>query len=180
VHFTSSCNPGAQQELDQAVALRHSFEFRNAISGFNAALVKDPAYWALQAQIEEAEVRAWAMLAEARKDQALQTMQSATGLDDGTEKGAITPGPLAPAHELYGEMLLQVDQPAPALVQFESTLKKEPGRLRSLYGAGRAARLPGHSDLSRTYFRELLRICEHGDEPGRKALLEAKDAVALQ
>lgn len=130
-------------------------------------------YWALQVQIEEMEVRGWAMLAESSPDAALRSLQSAAALEDGTEKSAITPGPLAPAHELYAEMLLQLDKPRLALVQFESTLKKEPGRFRSLYGAARAAQLSGHSALSRAYFRELLKTCEHADRPGRKELAEA-------
>jgi tetratricopeptide (TPR) repeat protein len=132
------------------------------------------AYWALQVQIEEAEVRAWAMLAQGRKDEALRSMESAATLEDGTEKSAVTPGPLAPAHELYGEMLLQADQPVSALAQFESTLEKEPGRFRSIYGAGQAAQLAGRHDLSQDYFRQLLRICEQADRPGRRELIQAK------
>jgi hypothetical protein len=131
-------------------------------------------YWALQVQIEEAEVRAWAMLADGRKDEALRSMESAAVLEDGTEKSAITPGPLAPAHELYGEMLLKVDQPVFARAQFELSLKKEPGRFRSIYGAALAAQLAGRHDLSKSYFRELLKACEHGDRPGRPELIEAK------
>ncbi len=137
-------------------------------------------YWALQVQIEELEVRAWAMLAEKRKDEALRSMESAAALEDETEKSAVTPGPLATVHELYGEMLLQVDQAAPALAQFERSLKKEPRRFRSLYGAGRAAQRTGHQDLSQTYFRELLRVCEHGDSPGRPELIEAKRTSAAK
>ena len=55
--------------------------------------------------------------------------------EDATEKAAVTPGPLAPARELLGEMLLQMKQPADALKEFEATLKKEPNRFRALYGA---------------------------------------------
>jgi hypothetical protein len=134
-------------------------------------------YWALQVEIEEAEVRAWAILAESNTNRALQTMQSAASLEDGTEKSAITPGPLAPAHELLGEMLLELHQPLQALQQFESTLEKEPGRLRSLYGAGRAAELSGRTDLAQRYFGKLLRTCELSDKPGRKELLEAEAAL---
>jgi hypothetical protein len=101
-------------------------------------------------------------------------MESAAALEDGTEKSAITPGPLAPAHELYGEMLLKAGQPAVALTQFESALTKEPGRFRSIYGAAHAAQLAGRHDLSESYFRELLKICEHGDRPERPELVEAK------
>jgi hypothetical protein len=66
---------------------------------------------------------------------------------------------------------------ATALAQFEATLKKEPGRFRALYGAGRAAQLAGQPNLSRTYFRELLRTCEHRDRPGREDFLQAEKAV---
>ena len=37
---------------------------------------------------------------------------SAVELEDGTEKSAVTPGPLAPARELLGEMLLEMKEPA--------------------------------------------------------------------
>src|SRR6202007_2522331 len=78
---------------------------------------------------------AWAALAEGKKEESLQRMRSATELEDGTEKSAVTPGPLAPARELLGEMLLEMKEPAQALEQFEATLKKEPGRFHALYGA---------------------------------------------
>jgi len=134
-------------------------------------------YWALQVQIQELEVRAWAMLAEGKKEEALRQMESAAALEDGTEKSAVTPGPLAPARELLGEMLLQTNQPAAALAQFEATLKKEPGRFRALYGAGHAAQLSGNGEARQKYFRELLKVCEHSDRPGRPELREAEKGV---
>jgi hypothetical protein len=134
-------------------------------------------YWALQVKIEEREVQAWAMMVEGKKEEALQDMESAAELEDGTEKSAVTPGPLAPARELLGEMLLAMNQPALSLVQFESTLKKESGRFRSLYGAGHAAQLAGHSEVSLRYFRELVMTCERGDQHGRPELTEARNAL---
>ena len=98
-------------------------------------------------------------------------------MDDGTEKSAVTPGPLAPARELLGEVLLEMKLPAQALDQFEATLQKEPGRFRALYGAADTARLSGRDQSSQTYFRELLRVCEHGDKPGRPEILKAKSAI---
>jgi tetratricopeptide (TPR) repeat protein len=134
-------------------------------------------YWAGQAEIQRLELVAWSSLAEGRKDLALATMKSAAEIEDGTDKKAITPGPLAPARELFGEMLLEVNQPAQALEQFEATLKKEPNRFRALYGAARAAQLSGNRETSRKYFAELLKICELADKPGRLELLEANKAV---
>jgi tetratricopeptide (TPR) repeat protein len=134
-------------------------------------------YWAGQAEIQRLELVAWSTLAEGHKDVALATMKSAAEMEDGTDKKAITPGPLAPARELLGEMLLEVNQPAQALQQFEATLKKEPNRFRALYGAARAAELSGNREASRKYFAELLKICKVADKPGRLELIEANKAV---
>jgi hypothetical protein len=137
----------------------------------------DEPYWARQVEIQELEVAAWAALAAGKKQVALRQMKSATELEDGTEKSAVTPGPLAPARELLGEMLLELNQPMQALEQFEATLKKEPRRFRSLYGAAHAAQLSGSRHTSRKYFRELLKVCAHADKPARSELEEAERAM---
>jgi Tfp pilus assembly protein PilF len=137
-------------------------------------------YWARQVEIQELAVAAWAAFAAGNKAAALRQLESAAALEDKTEKSAVTPGPLAPARELLGEMLLASDQPAQALEQFEATLKKEPRRFRSLYGAAHAAQLIGSRNTSRRYFRELLKVCAHTDKPGRIELKEARDALAKQ
>lgn len=137
-------------------------------------------YWAQQVEIQEFEVGAWAALADGKKQEALEQMKSAAQLEDGTEKSAVTPGPLAPARELLGEMFLEMKQPAQALEQFEATLTKEPGRLRALYGAGRAAQLSGKREASQKYFAELLKVCERMDKPGRPEIMEAQKAISQQ
>ena len=134
-------------------------------------------YWARQVEIQEVAVRAWTALAEGKKEEALRQMRLAAELEDGTEKSAVTPGPLAPARELLGEMLLAMNKPAQALEQFEATLKKEPGRFRALYGAAHAAQLSGSRDTSQRYFREVLKVCAHADKPGRSEVVEAERAI---
>jgi hypothetical protein len=135
-------------------------------------------YWALQVEIQEREVTAWALMAEGKPVAARRQMEEAAKLEDGTEKSAVTPGPLAPARELLGELLLVLNQPADAMTQFEATLQKEPGRFRALYGAGRAAKLAGKEETSRKYFRELLNMCQSADKPRRPELAEAATAIA--
>jgi hypothetical protein len=134
-------------------------------------------YWARQVEIQEFAVRAWAALSAGKKEEALRQMKWAAELEDGTEKSAVTPGPLAPARELLGEMLLELNEPAQALEQFEATLKKEPGRLRALYGAAQAAQLSGSRDTSQRYFREVLKVCGRADKPGRCEVTEAQRAI---
>ncbi len=135
-------------------------------------------YWALQVEIQATAVAAWAALAVGKNEEALRQMESAAKLEEGTEKSALTPGPLSPARELLGEMLLKMNNPREALVQFEATLKKEPRRFRSLYGAAHAAQLSGSSDLSQRYFGELLTVCALSDNPGRPEIEEAREALA--
>jgi tetratricopeptide (TPR) repeat protein len=134
-------------------------------------------YWARQVEIQELAVGGWAALAAGKKEEALRQMKSAAELEDGTEKSAVTPGPLAPARELLGDMLLEMNESAQALEQFEATLKKEPGRFRALYGAAHAAQLSGNRDTSQRYFRELLKVCGHADKPGRSEVVEAQRGI---
>ena len=134
-------------------------------------------YWALQVEIQQVSLAAWSALAAGKQEDALRQMKLAVELEEGTEKSAVTPGPLAPARELLGEMFLQMNEPARALEQFEATLKKEPGRFRALYGAARATQLSGNCDASQKYFLELLTVCIRADKPGRTELREAQRAV---
>lgn len=134
-------------------------------------------YWAQQVEIQAAAVSAWSALAAGENEKALREMRSAADLEDRTDKSAVTPGPLAPARELLGEMLLQMNEPTEALAQFQATLRKEPRRFRSLYGAAQAAKLGGGRETSQKYFRELLSVCTNSDKPGRTEVKEAREAL---
>jgi hypothetical protein len=148
---------------------------QEALAGINERLTKsNEAYWAQQVEIQRRAVSAWLALAEGHTDDALREMKTAAELEDSTEKSAVTPGPLLTARELLGDMLLQMNQPGPALEQFETALKREPNRFRPLYGAARAAQLKGDREASRRYFRALLTVCERADKPDRKEIAEAR------
>ena len=134
---------------------------------------KEP-YWAQQTEIQLRSASAWLVFLEGRKADALAEMRAAAAMEDATEKSAVTPGPLAPARELVGEMLLEMSRPADALGEFEAALEKEPNRFRTLLGAARAASLTGNRQKARGYFRALLKICERGDKPGRPELVEIR------
>jgi tetratricopeptide (TPR) repeat protein len=136
-------------------------------------------YWSLQVEIQEINVLAWTSFAEKDTDYALTRMRAAVAKEDGTEKSAVTPGPLAPARELLGEMLLQLNRPADALKEFEATLAREPNRFRALYGAAHAAKLAGNEAAARRYSGELLKICSKADQPGRGELADARVMLGL-
>ncbi|PYX77403.1 MAG: hypothetical protein DMG66_07240 [Acidobacteria bacterium] len=130
-------------------------------------------YWANQVEIQRQEVSAWLAFAQGDQETALRSMRAVAEMEDGTEKSAVTPGPLKPAHELLGEMLLELKRPADALKEFEATLNKEPNRFWALYGAAKSAKLAGDERTSRDYFRKLLKVADSGDEHGRPELAEA-------
>jgi tetratricopeptide (TPR) repeat protein len=131
-------------------------------------------YWANQVEIQRQELSAWLAFAKDDRQGALAGMRAAAELEDRTEKNAITPGPLAPARELLGDLLLESKQPKEALKEFEATLTKEPNRFRSLYGAAEAAKQAGDPQTAQTYFQKLLKITVHADKPGRQELAEAR------
>jgi len=64
----------------------------------------------------------------------LALMKAAADAEDATEKHPVTPGPVIPARELLGELLLEMDQPALSLTAFEQDLKRHPNRLNGLIG----------------------------------------------
>jgi len=139
---------------------------------------KKEAYWAEQADIQRRAASAWLALAEGRTADALTEMVAAAQAEDGTDKAAVTPGPLAPARELVGEMLLQAGKADEALQAFEATLAKEPNRFRALSGAIRAATLAGRTDTARRHAQTLLAICAKADTPSRPELAAAKALAA--
>ena len=65
-------------------------------------------------------------------------MREAVAREDATDKSAVSPGPLAPARELLGDMLTQLKRPAEARAEYRATLQKEPNRRHSLRRVGGA------------------------------------------
>jgi hypothetical protein len=107
---------------------------------------KNEAFWAEQVAIQHLGARAWLDLAEGHTAQALARMREAATREDATEKNVVTPGPLAPARELLGDMLVELKRPAEAAVEYRAVLKTEPNRRRALRGAGVGGRGSGMGD----------------------------------
>jgi len=128
-------------------------------------------------QIQHLAISAWAVLAAGDAAGALQRMRGAAELEDGTEKSAVTPGPLAPARELLGEMLLQVHEPAQALQQFEAALRPRAAALRLAVRAARAAQLSGRPAGEREVFPRTLEVCARADQPPRSELRRRSRAL---
>ncbi|HUR91802.1 MAG TPA: hypothetical protein VMY38_03930 [Gemmatimonadaceae bacterium] len=166
---------GAARSGDAAAARAQASE----LASLRDRLVEQKeAYWVEQAEIQLLAAAAWIAFAEKRNGEALALMRDAARREDATEKSAVTPGPLAPARELLGEMLLEMGQPAAALVEFRQALLHEPNRYRTVAGAARAAASAGNRTAARRYYALLLELTRRGDRPGRRELSAARRAVA--
>jgi tetratricopeptide (TPR) repeat protein len=105
-------------------------------------------YWAEQVAIQELGGRAWLQHAMRHDDSALVLLRQAADREDATEKSAVTPGPLAPARELLGDLLMELGRPKQALAEYEAALRNEPNRYHTLDGARRAASAAGDSSAA--------------------------------
>ncbi|HUK42945.1 MAG TPA: hypothetical protein VLW48_00735 [Candidatus Bathyarchaeia archaeon] len=106
-------------------------------------------YWAGQVDIQRLEVLAWAAQAEGKSEQALALLRQAADSEDAVEKLPVTPGPIVPAREQLGDLLLQMHQPQMALKEFQIALTNAPGRRGAVTGEARATQLAEVADEGR-------------------------------
>jgi hypothetical protein len=62
---------------------------------------------------------------------------------------------LYPMRELLGDLLLEQQQPRPALAEYETSLASTPNRLPDLYGAAKSANAANQPEKATAYFRNL-------------------------
>src|SRR5262245_43728287 len=113
------------------------------------------AYWSEQVDIQWQVATAWALYADGKYDEALKAMSAAADAEDKTEKSPVTPGPLAPARELYGEMLLDRGMAKEALAAFDATKAKEPNRFRGFLGAAKASEQLGDPAAAKANYQKI-------------------------
>jgi tetratricopeptide (TPR) repeat protein len=163
-----SGNPArARQDLARIEALRDAMTFAKSL------------YWAHQSEVQRLAVAAWIARAEGRKEEALSLMRASADAEDATEKHPVTPGPIKPARELLGEMLIELGHPAEALREFEASHRVEPNRFQGLYGAARAAELAGDRTKARTYYERLVSLGT-GADADRPELKQARSFIATK
>jgi tetratricopeptide (TPR) repeat protein len=173
-HFARALGAARTGQLDAAKSDLAKFtELRDKLRD-----AKD-AYWSGQVDIQWQIATAWMQYATGDHEGALKAMSAAADAEDMTEKHVVTPGPLAPARELYGQMLMERGMAREALAAFEATLKKEPRRLGATLGAAHAAEKSGDTIKVRQYFAAAVALAEKAD-PIRAEIAAARKVVASQ
>src|SRR6266700_3158198 len=134
-------------------------------------------YWAGQVAVQRLAASAWLLLATGDTADAVLHAVQAAEREDGTQKHPVTPGPVLPARELEGDLLLVIGKPAAAAQAYAATLALSPHRARSLFGLARAAELTGDSATARAKYQEFLNVMAKADG-GRPEIAIARQAVA--
>ena len=136
---------------------------------------RDP-YWAEQVAIQREAAAGWQAFAAGQREAGLATLRAAAEREGRTDKHVVTPGPLAPARELYAEALLDAGRPAEALAEFEAVQRTEPRRFRAIAGAARAAEAAGQPEEARRLYLTLLDVA--GESDARPEIAAARVAAA--
>ncbi|MGH9383690.1 MAG: hypothetical protein ACRD2N_05325 [Vicinamibacterales bacterium] len=111
------------------------------------------------------------LFTEGRREEALVLARQAAVVEDSLSFEFGPPIPVKPAHELVGELLMDLRRPKEAMPEFEAALKRTPKRALSLLGLGRAATAAKDQATARRAFGELQKIWGRAD----KTLPELKE-----
>ena len=133
-------------------------------------------YWPTIMEAQRLAAAAWIALADADDSEALALGRNAAELEGTVEKHPATPGPLLPARELLGDLLMELGRFEEAQRAYEATLEGDPGRARALFGAARAAERAGDTAAADAHYRALLNVLERAD-PERRDLQAARSWV---
>ncbi len=130
-------------------------------------------------EILEKELGALLRQAAGATGDAVALMRQATALEDAMPVEFGPPGDVKPAHELFGEILLQAGRPREAQREFALQLRLAPKRALSLLGLARAAAAAGDSTVAARAYGELQEIWHRADA-NLPALAEATRYLATR
>jgi tetratricopeptide (TPR) repeat protein len=113
--------------------------------------------------ILEKEAQALSLQTGGKTEEALAFLREAADLESAMPPPSGPPSPMKPAHELYGEILLEAGRAAEASRQFEASLLRTPNRAASLLGAARSAVRAGDPETARRHYAVLAEIWSQAD-----------------
>ena len=116
------------------------------------------------AQVMAQQLEAILLFSEGRREEALVLARQAAVVEDGMSFESGPPVPVKPAHELVGEMLMDLRRPKEAIPAFETSLQRNPRRALSLLGLGRASIATRDTARAMGAYGELRKIWKHADK----------------
>ena len=157
-HFARGIGMARTGDLEGAA--REAARLGTIRDGMSAA---GEVYWAGVVEAQMLGVQAWIHRGEGEVETALALLDQAAALEEEVEKHPVTPGPLLPAREMHGELLLEAGAPGPALNSLRRVLEREPHRARATFLAGLAAREAGEVAEAELHFAAYRELTGGGD-----------------
>jgi tetratricopeptide (TPR) repeat protein len=114
--------------------------------------------------LQAKEAEAIAAQAAGDREGAIAKMNEAIAIEDSIYALSQPPYPIIPAHELFGDMLLEMKRPADAMKHFAETLKRTPGRAKAIYGIALAAETLGDKQIAIKRYTEFLELWKLADK----------------
>jgi tetratricopeptide (TPR) repeat protein len=99
--------------------------------------------------------QAWLAHAEGHDDEAVRLLRTMADKEEGEAEASQG----IPAYEMIADILLESKHPEQALAEYETSLKNDPGRFNSLYGAAMAATSTGEVEIAKRYFTQIVKNC---------------------
>jgi predicted Zn-dependent protease len=155
----------AKEAIDRLAALKERLAQANDV------------YWTGQVLIQERAAEGWLAFAEGRKGDAVAALRQAADLEDRSGKHVAMENRLSPIREMLGELLIEVNEPAQALMEFETSLRNNPNRYRSFAGAATSAQRAGDKTQAKSYYEKLVTLAAQADD-ARASLVAAKQYLA--
>jgi tetratricopeptide (TPR) repeat protein len=155
---------GAQTEIAKLQSLKEKLD-----------QAKDD-YWAKQVEVQRLAASGILAHAQGNDKQAVELVRAAADLDASMDKHPATPAEVLPARELLADLLLELNDPAAALKEYEQSVSTERNRFRSVLGIARAAKQTGDTAKAREAYGKLVTLASA--DANRPELAEAKAFLA--
>jgi len=155
---------GAQTEIAKLQSLKEKLD-----------QAKDD-YWAKQVEVQRLAASGILAHAQGNDKQAVELVRAAADLDASMDKHPATPAEVLPARELLADLLLELNDTAAALKEYEQSVSTERNRFRSVLGIARAAKQTGDTAKAREAYGKLVTLASA--DANRPELAEAKAFLA--
>ena len=119
--------------------------------------------------------KAWLTYAEGHPDEAIHSLRALADKEEGEAEASQG----IPIRELMADMLFEAKRPTEALAEYEASLKTDPGRFDSLYGAAQSAEQVGDHQKATQYYSKLVKNCE-GSGSERAELKHARQVLQAE
>lgn len=166
----SAVNLEAWQAADDA--LTHMAKIREKFEA------KEDQYYVNLIEINEKALEGYKLHGQGKSAESRQLFEEGMAIEESMNPPTGPPDVIKPIHELYGEVLLAIDEPEAARDAFAVSLQRMPGRSASLLGMARAAELLNDRPLAYQYYQDFLNNWDEAD-PNQAEIPEAEQYLVL-